>query len=75
MMLYKNTQAIVHSTYDDINFFDIIVGMLQGATLAPHLFIICLDNELRTSIDLMRENGFTLKRQEADDIPQKRWQM
>ena len=24
--------------------------------------IICLDNVLRTSIDLMKENGFTLKR-------------
>ena len=34
--------------------------MLQGDTLAPYLFIICLDCVLRTSIDLMKEDGFTL---------------
>ena len=34
--------------------------MLQGDTLAPCLFIIYLDYLLRTSIDLMKENGFTL---------------
>ena len=26
-------------------------------------------------IDLIKENGFTLKKQEADDILQKLWQM
>ena len=30
---------------------DIVAGVLQGDTLAPHLFIICLDYVLRTSID------------------------
>ena len=39
----------------------------RGDTLAPYLFIICLDNVLRTSIGLMKENGFTLKKQEAND--------
>ena len=29
-----------------------------GDTLAPYLFIICLDYELRTSIDKIKENGF-----------------
>ena len=40
--------------------------MLQGDTLAPYLFIICLDYVLRTSVDLMKENGFTLAMQETD---------
>ena len=31
----------------------------------PYLFIIYLDYVLRTPIDLMKENGFTLERQEA----------
>ena len=48
----------------------LFAGILQGDTLAPYLFIICLDI-LRMSIVLLKENGFALKRQEADDIPQK----
>ena len=40
-------------------------------TLAPYLCIICRDYVLQTSIDLMKENGFTLKQQEAGDTPQK----
>ena len=47
--------------------FDIVAGILQGVTLAPCLFIICQDNVLRTSTDLMKHNGFTLKWQEADN--------
>ena len=54
----------------DIDFFDIIAEVLQGDILASNLFIICLDNELPTSIDLINANVFTLKRQE-DDIPPK----
>ena len=41
-------------------YFDIVAGVLQGDTLAPYLFIICLDYVLRTSIDNIRENGFEL---------------
>ena len=33
-------------------------GVQQGDTLSPYLFIICLDYEIRMSIDLMKENGF-----------------
>ena len=33
-------------------------GVLQGDTLAPYLFIICLDYVLKMSIDLLKENGF-----------------
>ena len=45
---------------------------LESDAQAPYLFILCLDHELKTSIDLIKENDFTLKkRQEADDILQK----
>ena len=37
--------------------------MLQGDTLAPQLFIICLDYVLRTSIDEMKDNGFRLTKE------------
>ena len=32
------------------------------------MFIICLDYILRKSIQLIKENGFTLKKQEADNM-------
>ena len=44
----------------DTDYFDIVAGVLQGDTLAPYLFIICLDYVLRTPIDKIRENGFDL---------------
>ena len=44
----------------DTEYFDIVVWVLQRDTLAPYLFIICLDYVLRTSIDKIRENGFAL---------------
>ena len=45
----------------DSDFFDIVAGVLQGDTLSPYLFIIWLDYVLWTSINLMKENGFTLE--------------
>ena len=60
MMLYKSTKEKVHSPDGDTDYFDIVAGELQGETLAPYLFIICLDYMLQTSIDLMKENGFKL---------------
>ena len=43
MMLYKNTKVKVRSPDGDTGFFDIIIGVLQGDTLTPLLFIIFLD--------------------------------
>ena len=43
----------------DTDFFDIIAKVMQKDTLAPFLLIICLDYELQTSIDQIKENGFT----------------
>ena len=64
-------KAMVHLSDDDINFFDIVTGVLEGDTLVPYIFIICLDYIRQMSIDLMKEMCFTLKKQEADNIPQK----
>ena len=72
IVLYWKTKVKVRSPDGDTDFFDFIAGFLQGDTLGVYLFIICLDYILRTSIDIIKENGFTLKkRQEADDILQK----
>ena len=53
-------QSLLHSPDRDTEYFDIVAGVLQGDTLAPYRFIICLDYVLRTSIDKIRENGFEL---------------
>ena len=62
MMLYKNMKVKVHSPNGDRDFFDIVAGFLKRDTLAQYLFLIREHNVLRTSIDLMNENGFTLKK-------------
>ena len=49
----------------DTEYFDIVAGVLQGDTLAPYLFIICLDYVLRISIDKIRENGFKLTKKRS----------
>ena len=51
--LIENLELII----DD--YFDVVAGVLQGDTLAPYLFIICLDYVLRTSIDKIKENSIT----------------
>ena len=61
MMLDKNKKVNVPSPDRNIDFFSIVAGVPQGDTLAPYLFIICLDCILQISTDQMKENGFTLK--------------
>ena len=39
----KNTKVKVRSPDEDTNYFDRVASVLQGDTLAPYLFIICLD--------------------------------
>ena len=46
-MIYKNTKATVHSPDGDTDFFDIVAGILQGDTLTPYMFIICLDKSIQ----------------------------
>ena len=52
-------------------YFDIVAGVLQGDTLAPYLFIICLDYVLRTSIDKIRENDVELTKKRSRMYPAK----
>ena len=69
MILYRNTKVKVHSP--DTDYFDIVAGVLQGDTLAPYFFIICLDYVLRTSIDKIKENGFKLTKKRRRRYPAK----
>ena len=70
-ILYRNTKVKVRSPDGDTEYFDIVAGVLQGETLAPYLFIICLNNVLRTSIDKIRENGFEMKKKRSRRYPAK----
>ena len=65
----RNTKVKVRSADGDTEYFDIVAGVLQGDTLAPYLFIICLDYVLRTSIDKIKENGFELTKKRSRRYP------
>ena len=70
-ILYRNTKVKVRSPYGDIEYFDIVAGVRQGDTLAPYLFIICLDYLLTSSIDKIRENSSELTKKRSRRHPEK----
>ena len=66
-----NTKVKVRSPDGDTEYFDIVAGV-QGDTLAPYLFIICLHYVLRTSIDKIRKkNSFELTKKRSTRYPAK----
>ena len=68
-MLYRNTKVKVCSLDGDRDYFDIVAGVLQGDTLGPYLFIICLDYVFRMSIDKTKDNGFKLTKERSRRYP------
>ena len=69
MIMYQDTHSMVCSPDGDTDFFDISAGVLQGDTLAPYIFIICLDYVLRKALDKNNELGFTLTKQKSKCYP------
>ena len=69
MMLYRNTKVKVCSPDGVTDYFNIVAGVLQGDALAPYLLILCLDNMLRMSIALMKDNGFKLTKERSRRYP------
>ena len=69
MILYRNTKVKVRSPDGDTDHLEIVSGVLQGDTLAPYVFIICLDYVLRTSIDKIKENCFELSKKRSRRYP------
>ena len=55
----------VRSPNGDTDYLDILAGVLQRDTLAPYLFINCLEYVLRPSIDLMKENNLKLTKERS----------
>ena len=66
-ILYRNTKVKVRSPDGDTEYFDIVAGVLQVNTLAPYLFIICLDYVLTKS----ERMASSWRRKEAEGTPQK----
>ena len=69
VILYKNTKVKVPSPDGDTDSFDIVAGVLQGDTLSQYLLIIYLNYVLRTSIDIMKDNGFKLEKERSKRYP------
>ena len=69
MMLYRNTRSMVRSPDGDTAFFENTIGVLQGDTLAPFLFILYLDYILKTSVDINAELGFILTERRSRRYP------
>ena len=65
------TKVKVRSPDGDTDYFDIVAGVLQGDTLAPYRFILCLPYLLRTSIDKIKQNGFKLTQERSRRYPAK----
>ena len=70
-ILYRNTKVKVWSPDGDTEYFDIVAGVLQGDTLAPYLFIICLDFVLTRSIDEIKENSYELTKKRSRSYSEK----
>ena len=74
IVLSLHMKSVINGHYvlspdGDTDYFDIVAGVPQGDTLAPYLFIICLDYVLRTSIDKIKENGFKLTKERSRRYP------
>ena len=69
MLLYHDTSSMVRSPDGDTDFFDNSAGVLQGDTLAPCIFIICLDYVLRKALDKNNELGFALAKRKSKRDP------
>ena len=60
-ILYRNTKVKVCSPGGDTDYFNIVAGVLQGDTLAPYLFIICLDYV----INKIKKNSYDLTKKRS----------
>ena len=72
MILQRNTKSLVRSPDEDTEFFDFLAGVLQGDTLAPFLFVICLDYALRICVDKCNEYDVTLELARSRRFPTKK---
>ena len=72
MVLYTNTKAKILSPDGETELFEILMGVLQGDTLAPFLFVIVLDYAMRMAINGNEQAlGFTTTPRRSRRVPPK----
>ena len=64
-------KAMVCSPDGDIDFVDIVSRVLQEDTLVSYFSSAYYVPQI--SMEQIQENGFTLKKKKAEDIPQNLW--
>ena len=68
-IIYDNVRAKVLSPDGETDWFNLFVGVLQGDTLAPYLFIVVLDYVMRQATEGKEEElGLTLKKRQSRRI-------
>ena len=67
----KNTKSMVCSHNSDTDTFDMVTGVLQGDSIAPYFFIICLDYVFPASKDLIKKMALHKYKQEVDSFSHK----
>ena len=75
MIAYTNTKSIVRTDDGDTGLINISGGVLHSDTLAPSLFIICLDYVLKKVFDRNNDIGFTLIERRSKIYPAQKLQM
>ena len=70
-LIWYKTQT-TNRPYGNADFYSIVAGVLQGDTFTPYFLIFWKDHVLQTSIDLISDNDFMLKKRlEVNDIREK----
>ena len=69
-IMYNDTVVAVRTPDGDTDFFPILVGVLQGDTLAPFLFIMMLDYTMRIVTQGYEKLGFTRKQRWGSRHPE-----
>ena len=68
MIFYKITKTMDRSLKGDTEFIDIVAREFQGDTLKPCMLLNYLNYVLQTSLDLIKENDFTFKKDKKVSI-------
>ena len=70
-LIYENSAAQVITPDGETSFFNILAGIFQGDTLAPFLFIVCLDYALKEAFKISDGNcGIIIEPKQGSRSPE-----
>ena len=70
--MYTDTWAKVVTKDGNTDAFEILTGILQGDTLSPYIFIICIDFCMKKALEGKDELGFVLHPRRSRRYPERR---